>query len=45
MNDLETLLAVLVLIWILWPFLIAAVIVMIRASLDLLDHLTHEDDP
>ena len=42
MNDLETLLAVFVLIWILWPFLIAAVIVMVRFSLDLLDHLSSE---
>ena len=42
MNDLGTLLAVLVLIWILWPFLIAAVIWVVGTALDLLDRLASE---
>lgn len=39
MTDLETFLAVLVLIWILWPFIAAALIWLIGTSIDFLYRL------
>lgn len=39
MTETETLLAALVLIWILWPFLIGAVIWLVGTALDRLDRL------